>query len=148
MGLRVGPSLMIRAAAVLLLASFTRTAMAARIIVGDDAHWTFGYNYTDWAIRRAPFYQNDTLVFMYDAPNSTTFPHNVYLMRNFRRYLACNLRNATLLANVVQGVGSGFEYVLRKRKRHYFVCGEHDGLHCTAGMMKFAVHPLKRCHAA
>lgn len=62
MGLRVGPSLMIGAtAAVLVLASFTRTAMAARIIVGDEAHWTFGYNYTDWAIRRAPFYQNDTL---------------------------------------------------------------------------------------
>lgn len=85
---------------------------------------------------------------MYDAPNSTTFPHDVYQMKNLRRFLACDLRNATLLANVVQGVGSGFEYVLRKRKPHYFVCAERNGFHCTVGLMKFSVLPLKRCHAA
>lgn len=32
-----------------------------RIIVGGDQKWHFGFNYTDWAIKNAPFYLNDTL---------------------------------------------------------------------------------------
>ncbi|WOK92202.1 hypothetical protein Cni_G00893 [Canna indica] len=145
MGFRLGTNLMLGAVLV-FIASISGTSMAARIIVGDSAHWTFGFNYTDWAIKKAPFHQNDTLVFMYDPPNATTFPHNVYLMKNLRRFLACDLKKATLLATAVQGGGNGFEFVLQKRKPHYFVCGESGGVHCKVGMMKFAVLPLKRCH--
>ncbi|KAL2231577.1 UNVERIFIED_CONTAM: hypothetical protein Sindi_1752300 [Sesamum indicum] len=33
-----------------------------RIIVGgSEQNWRFGFNYTDWAIKNAPFYLNDTL---------------------------------------------------------------------------------------
>lgn len=45
----------------LAFASEMSTVNAARFIVGDDKHWTFGYNYTDWAIKNAPFHVNDTL---------------------------------------------------------------------------------------
>ncbi|CAL9045262.1 uncharacterized protein LOC135584070 [Musa acuminata AAA Group] len=130
----------------LALASISTTSLAARVIVGDSAHWTFGYNYTEWANKSSPFYQNDTLVFMYDPPNSTTFPHSVYLMKNLRSFLACDLRKAKLVANVLQGGGDGFEFVLKKRKPHYFACGERNGIHCSVGLMKFVVLPLRRCH--
>ncbi|XP_009380902.2 uncharacterized protein LOC103969168 [Musa acuminata AAA Group] len=132
----------------LVLAFISGTSLAARIIVGDAAHWTFGYNYTDWAIKNAPFYRNDILVFMYDPPNITTFPHSVYLMKSLRSFEACDLKKAQLVANVVQGGGAGFEFVLKRRKPHYFVCGEHGGIHCTVGLMKFSVLPVRRyCQA-
>ena len=51
------------------------------------------------------------------------------------------VKAAKLVAGVMQGAGSGFEFVLRKRKTHYFVCGERGGIHCTMGQMKFTVKP-------
>lgn len=87
-------------------------------------------------------------VFMYDPPNSTTFPHSVYLMKSLRSFEACDLKKAQLVANVVQGGGAGFEFVLKRRKPHYFVCAEHGGIHCTVGLMKFSVLPVRRyCQA-
>lgn len=80
-------------------------------------------------------------VFMYDPPNATTHAHSVYLMRDAADYQSCNLKAAKLVANVMQGAGSGYEFVLKKRKQHYFVCGERGGLHCTVGQMKFIVKP-------
>jgi hypothetical protein len=80
-------------------------------------------------------------VFMYDPPNATVHAHSVYMMRNAADYQSCNLKAAKLVAGIMQGAGSGFEFVFRKRKTHYFVCGERNGLHCTAGQMKFIVKP-------
>ncbi|KAJ3695861.1 hypothetical protein LUZ60_001238 [Juncus effusus] len=140
----------INIAVVLLVVCVCQTSVvdARRFIVGDDMHWTFGYNYTDWALKNAPFHTNDTLVFKYDPPSNTTHAHSVYLMRSLKSYTACNLKTAIMVANITQGGGSGFEFVLKKRKHHYFVCGERDGLHCTIGNMKFIVLPKKPCPGA
>lgn len=35
------------------------------IIVGGDQKWHFGFNYTNWAIKQAPFFVNDTLGMYY-----------------------------------------------------------------------------------
>ncbi|KAJ0981471.1 hypothetical protein J5N97_009726 [Dioscorea zingiberensis] len=130
-----------------LLASFSSFSLAAKIIVGDSNHWQFGFNYTDWALKKAPFYQHDSLVFMYEAPSNTTPPHSVYLLKNLKSFLGCDLKGAKLVGNVVQGGGPGFEFVLKKRKPHYFACGEHGGVHCSLGLMKFPVFPIRSyCH--
>ncbi|XXG70771.1 hypothetical protein AAC387_Pa07g0176 [Persea americana] len=114
-----------------------------RIVVGGSQHWRFGFNYTNWAFQNSPFFQNDTLVFMYDPPNGTTFPHSVYLLKDFRSFMTCNLKKATMVGNVVQGGGTGFNFVLKERKPYYFACGERGGVHCNMGLMKFFVWPLK-----
>jgi hypothetical protein len=82
---------------------------------------------------------------MYDPPTNITHPHSVYLMNNLRSYLACDLNKARMVGNVIQGGGSGFEFVLKKRKPHYFACGERNGIHCTIGLMKFVVTPRRPC---
>ncbi|KAF8405083.1 hypothetical protein HHK36_009980 [Tetracentron sinense] len=114
-------------------------------IVGGSEHWHYGFNYTEWAFRNGPFYLNDTLVFKYDPPNISPFRHSVYLLPNLWSFLTCDLRKAKLVANVNQGGGEGFKFVLKKWQPHYFACGEHDGIHCKDGRMKFFVMPLPRC---
>ena len=32
-----------------------------KILVGGSANWTFGFDYTNWALKHGPFYVNDTL---------------------------------------------------------------------------------------
>ncbi|XP_039065729.1 uncharacterized protein LOC120211200 [Hibiscus syriacus] len=117
-----------------------------RIIVGGSQNWRFGVNYTDWSLKNAPFYLNDTLVFKYDAPSKITFPHNVYLLPNLKSFLNCDLRRGKVIANPTQGSGNGFEFVLKKRKPYYLACGERNGFHCKVGLMKFAVVPMRRRH--
>lgn len=34
---------------------------ADTIVVGGSENWRFGINYTDWSLKRGPFYINDTL---------------------------------------------------------------------------------------
>ncbi|XP_031266605.1 uncharacterized protein LOC116125011 [Pistacia vera] len=115
-----------------------------KIVVGGQEHWRFGYKYTSWALK-TPFCVDDVLVFKYDAPNATTFPHSVYLLPDFVSFLDCDLSRATLVANTTQGGGDGFEFVLKDWLRpYYFACGENKGLHCKDGNMKFAAVPLLR----
>ncbi|XP_077224853.1 uncharacterized protein LOC143858113 [Tasmannia lanceolata] len=123
-----------------------RTYGPTKRIVGGSEHWHFGFNYTDWAIQAGPFYHKDTLVFMYDPPENKTPPHSVYLLRNLRSFLACDLKKAKLAANEVQGGGTGFKFVLKKRKNYFFACGERGGIHCSLGLMKFFVRPKRHCH--
>ncbi|KAF8410008.1 hypothetical protein HHK36_002528 [Tetracentron sinense] len=131
----------------LVTASMFAVSLAKTIVVGGSEKWHFGFNYTDWALRNSPFFINDTLVFKYDPPNSTTFPHNVYLLPNLMSFLTCDLRRAKLVADVGQGGGpKGFEFVLRKWQPHYFACTVRDGFHCNEGQMKFFVVPLPHCH--
>lgn len=139
-----------------------------QIVVGGSEHWHFGYNYSDWAIKNFPFYLNDTLgqlcypnslkyankwawidwiryaVFKYDAPNATTFPHSVYMFKNYGSFLKCDIKKAKMLASPVQGGGEGFKFLLQKWQPHYFACGERNGFHCSNGTMKFAVMPMFR----
>ncbi|OIW10171.1 hypothetical protein TanjilG_27922 [Lupinus angustifolius] len=115
-----------------------------KIIVGGSQHWHYGFNYTDWAIKNGPFYLNDTLVFKYDAPNATTFPHSVYMFSNYWSFLKCEVKKAKMLANPTQGAGEGFQFVLNKWKPYYFACGEKNGFHCNNGLMKFGVMPTLR----
>ncbi|PIN05220.1 hypothetical protein CDL12_22239 [Handroanthus impetiginosus] len=115
-----------------------------RIVVGGSENWRFGFNYTDWAIKNAPFYLNDTLVFKYDPPNDTTFPHSVYLLPNFWSFQNCDLRRAIKIGEVNAGAGEGYEFVLKRWQPHFFACGERNGFHCKVGLMKFMVGPLIR----
>ncbi|XP_062177473.1 blue copper protein 1a-like [Alnus glutinosa] len=116
-----------------------------KIIVGGSEGWRFDFSYTNWARKNGPFYVNDTLVFKYDPPtDNATIPHDVYLLPNHRSFLTCNLTGAQMLANVTQGGGEGFEFVIQKRKPHYFACGQHEGSHCSDGQMKFFVMPMLR----
>ena len=68
-------------------------------------------------------------VFKYDPPTPKTFPHSVY---------------AHMQGNPKQGAGEGFEFVLKTSQPHYFACGEHNGIHCLNGTMKFFVTPIDR----
>ncbi|KAF8377507.1 hypothetical protein HHK36_030889 [Tetracentron sinense] len=129
----------------LVTASMFAVSLAKTTIVGGSTGWQYGFNYTDWALRNSPFFLNDTLVFKYDSPNSTTFLHNVYLLPNLWSFGKCDFRRAKLLADVEQGGGTGFEFVLKKVQPQYFACGESNGDHCKAGRMKFFVMPLPRC---
>ncbi|KAH9656217.1 Phytocyanin domain-containing protein [Citrus sinensis] len=115
-----------------------------KIIVGGSDNWRFGFNYSVWAFKNAPFYVNDVLVFKYDAPNDTIFPHSVYQLPNLWSYLRCDLSRAKMIANATQGDGEGFEFVLKRWLPYYFACGERGGLHCREGRMKFMVLPLLR----
>ncbi|RVW61130.1 hypothetical protein CK203_020616 [Vitis vinifera] len=76
-----------------------------KFIVGGSEHWRYGFNYTDWALNNGPFYVNDTLVFKYDPPSKTTFPHSVYLLPNPWSFLTCDLSKAEQVATVAQGGG-------------------------------------------
>ncbi|KAG9450833.1 hypothetical protein H6P81_010798 [Aristolochia fimbriata] len=141
----------LRLASCLLLAIFMAlaaspaTSDAAKIIVGGPQRWHFGFNYSEWACKNGPFYINDTLVFMYDPPSNTTFPHSVYMMKDLKSYRTCNLKKAKLVGGVADGGRGGLEFVLKKRKKPYFfACGERAGFHCSQGMMKFAVLPVPR----
>ncbi|KAK6121402.1 hypothetical protein DH2020_044852 [Rehmannia glutinosa] len=115
-----------------------------KIVVGGSENWHFGFNYTDWAIKNGPFYLNDTLVFKYDPPNDTTFPHSVYLLPNLWSYQNCDLKRAKKIGEVNAGAGEGFEFVLKRWQPHFFACGERNGFHCKVGLMKFTIWPLIR----
>ncbi|KAJ4833591.1 hypothetical protein Tsubulata_009206 [Turnera subulata] len=119
-----------------------------KIIVGGSQQWTFGVDYADWAIKNGPFYLNDTLVFKYDPPSeNNTHPHSVYLLPNMWSFKKCDLTNAVEIANVTQGGGDGFEFVLEKWQPYYFACGGGNGFHCNNGTMKFSVMPsFRRWH--
>ncbi|CAM8997541.1 unnamed protein product [Rhodiola kirilowii] len=124
---------------------FNHTVKGSRkIIVGGADKWRIGFNYSDWACKSGPFFQNDTLVFKYDSPSKAApIAHSVYLLPNRKSYLNCDLKKAKLLANTKQGVGKGFEYTLKSwKKPYFFACGEANGIHCGPGLMKFAVFPF------
>ncbi|KAF5448696.1 hypothetical protein F2P56_029203 [Juglans regia] len=114
-----------------------------RIVVGGQTErWRTNLNYTDWALKNGQFYVNDTIVFKYDPPNVTD-QYSVYLLPDMFSFQTCNLKRAKMVANVTQGGGEGFEFVLEVcRQTYYFACGEKD--HCKNGQMKFSVTPESR----
>ncbi|CAL9022174.1 unnamed protein product [Prunus brigantina] len=115
-----------------------------KINVGGSENWHYGFDYKQWAWKNGPFYINDTLVFKYDPPNDTTRPHSVYLFQNPWSFMKCDLSQAKMVGKPTQGGGKGFEFVLKSWQPYYFACGEHDGLHCKDGLMRFAVFPMFR----
>ncbi|XP_047324850.1 blue copper protein 1b-like [Impatiens glandulifera] len=114
------------------------------IIVGGSNNWTFGFNYTDWALKNGPFYIGDSLVFKFNPPTNdpNSHPHSVYRLRTYQNFVNCDLKRAKKIAGNSDGAGQGFSFRLKTCKPHYFSCGEKDGLHCNMGMMKFPVFPL------
>jgi hypothetical protein len=52
---------MVAAAVLVLLVFVPEACRAEQFIVGDTARWTWGYNYTDWVVKKGPFFQNDSL---------------------------------------------------------------------------------------
>ncbi|XP_030445343.2 uncharacterized protein LOC115667960 [Syzygium oleosum] len=117
-----------------------------KIVVGGSENWHFGFDYSAWAHKNSPFYVNDTLVFKFDPPSdNNTHPHSVYVFQNFWSYMRCDLKSATMMANVSDGAGDGFEFTLsQKWKFYFFACGESSGLHCSTGKMRFSVVSLPR----
>ncbi|KAL0702467.1 hypothetical protein Bca4012_058589 [Brassica carinata] len=111
-----------------------------KIIVGGNKEWTYGFNYSDWAFKTAPFFLSDILVFKYNPP--APFTHSVYLFSNPSSYEKCDVKKGKMIASPKQGAGNGFELVLTKVKPYYISCGEHDGAHCSNGTMKFTVMPI------
>jgi hypothetical protein len=49
------------AAVLVLLVLVPEACWGERFVVGDAARWTWGYNYTDWVVKKGPFFQNDSL---------------------------------------------------------------------------------------
>ncbi|KAL5992674.1 hypothetical protein ACLOJK_013593 [Asimina triloba] len=143
MGMRFGCGVSLLAL-FLAFASVAVTSRAATKIVGGSDRWKWGVNYTDWALKNGPFYVKDTLVFFYDPPTNSTFPHSVSLLRDYKSFTACDFNGSVLVGNIMQGTGKGYRFVLRQRKTHYFACGEHGYTHCSVGQMKFSVKPIKR----
>ncbi|KAL3730582.1 uncharacterized protein LOC120296034 [Eucalyptus grandis] len=117
-----------------------------KVVVGGSENWHFGFDYSTWANKNGPFYVNDTLVFKYDPPSdSNTHPHSVYMFPSFWSYMRCDLKRATMVANVSDGAGDGFEFKLsQKWKFYFFACGESGGFHCSTGKMRFSVVSLPR----
>ena len=88
------------------------------------------------------FFFSFFVVFKYDPPNRSTPPHNVYLLPNMRSLANCDFGKAKVLANITQGSGDGFEFVLKDQNPYYFACGEGNGFHCKLGSMKFTLTPI------
>ncbi|XP_059635591.1 uncharacterized protein LOC132277759 [Cornus florida] len=106
-------------------ASMLAASQAATVVVGGSEHWRY--------------------VFKYDPPSENSPPHTVYLLPNMGSFINCDFRSAQLLANVTQGSGDGFGFVLTNNWRPlYFACGEEDGKNCKEGLMKFFAVPLPR----
>lgn len=40
---------------------YNHSSAHKRFTVGGSQHWQLGVNYTDWSLKNAPFYFNDTL---------------------------------------------------------------------------------------
>ncbi|KAM3377139.1 hypothetical protein P3S68_009552 [Capsicum galapagoense] len=121
------------------------TQTSNKFNVGGSENWHYGFDYMDWAHKNGPFFVNDTLVFKYDPPNPNGgFPHSVYLLSDYWSFTKCDFRRAKRIANSNQGAGEGFEFVLKKTQPYFFACGEHGGIHCNNGTMKFVVMPLRR----
>ncbi|XP_050234394.1 uncharacterized protein LOC126682690 [Mercurialis annua] len=113
-----------------------------KIVVGGST-WTYGFDYTNWAIEHNQFYVNDSLVFKYDLPkDSTTHPYSVYLLPDQTSFATCNLAKAVKVADESQGGGPGFEFVLKEYKPYWFASGGGEGINCNLGKMKFKVLPL------
>ncbi|KAF3645670.1 hypothetical protein P3S67_019890 [Capsicum chacoense] len=121
------------------------TQTSNKFNVGGTENWRYGFDYMDWARKNGPFFVNDTLVFKYDPPNPNGgFPHSVYLLPNYSSFIKCDFKRAKRIADPNQGAGEGFEFVLKKTQHYFFACGEHEGIHCNNGTMKFVVMPIKR----
>ncbi|TQD78453.1 hypothetical protein C1H46_035993 [Malus baccata] len=83
-------------------------------------------------------------VFKYEPPSDTIRPHSVYLFQDFQSFLNCDLSRTRMVGNQTRGGGDGFEFVLQRWWPYYFACGEHNGLHCKDGLMRFPVFPMFR----
>ncbi|GLJ48422.1 hypothetical protein SUGI_1022090 [Cryptomeria japonica] len=117
------------------------TMVDARDLVVGGEKWHFGFNYTDWALKSAPFYVNDVLVFKYARPNGSIF-HDVWRIHQVQKFKMCNLQGAQRLAHENSGVDEGFRYKLKEKKPYYIACGIRDGFHCNVGLMKFSLQPI------
>ncbi|KAK9942191.1 hypothetical protein M0R45_007870 [Rubus argutus] len=109
---------------------FNKTNGPNKIVVGGSENWHYGFNYADWSLKNNSFYVQDTLV-------CTWLP-------NLWSFINCDLSQARMVGSPTQGGGNGFEFVLKSWQPYYFACGEHDGLHCKDGMMRFFVFPKLR----
>ncbi|KAG5010743.1 hypothetical protein JHK87_019258 [Glycine soja] len=109
-----------------------------------DRDYTMATNFAQCLILLAITASIFEVIFKYDAPNATSFPHSVYLLANFWSFLNCDVKKAKMLANPKQGAEEGFKFVLKKWQPYYFACGERNGFHCNNGQMKFAVIPMLR----
>ncbi|GER49871.1 cupredoxin superfamily protein [Striga asiatica] len=112
---------------------------ARTIEVGGSDGWNYGVNYTGWFLKNWPFFVGDTLVFKYPSH------HSLSLLKDWSSYLNCSMEGSTLIGSTTAGGGEGFKVTLQPTPYPYFfVCPEKNGIHCSAGQMKFAIWPFPR----
>ncbi|XP_051130064.1 blue copper protein 1a-like [Andrographis paniculata] len=105
----------------IIIAVAIAPTMAVDYMVGDDAGWKVGVNYTQWAAGK-DFRVGDTLMFMY-----TEGKHNVYKV-NGSDFQNCN-PSTSLGGPLTSGKDS---ITLAKPGKKWYICGVAD--HCSKGM--------------
>ncbi|PKA55679.1 Stellacyanin [Apostasia shenzhenica] len=99
-------------------------AVAKEFVVGDEAGWKLGVNYTEWADGKK-FRVGDALVFSYDPKH-----HNVMKVSG-NDFKDCNTS-----ANTSPPLDSGNDtIILSTAGRKWYICGV--GKHCVSGMKVF-----------
>ncbi|WZZ09512.1 hypothetical protein YC2023_095433 [Brassica napus] len=107
--------------------------------------WKNGFDYQEWASKRAPFHTNDVLSFKYNDKSQSKTKHNnkndVYLLPDLKSYQRCDVsRGKKLVAR--GGSSSGFKLLLRKtHQTYFFASGDHNGCNHS---MKFSISPIPR----
>ncbi|CAI9755390.1 unnamed protein product [Fraxinus pennsylvanica] len=112
----------------IFFAMIAASTMATNYMVGDNAGWKVGVNYTEWAANKT-FYVGDTLTFMYNKGS-----HNV-LKVSGPDFQQCLKSNTTGLLDTGNDVIN-----LAKPGKKWYICAIAD--HCTKGM-KLVINVLE-----
>ncbi|KAG8374812.1 hypothetical protein BUALT_Bualt10G0034500 [Buddleja alternifolia] len=108
--------------AIIVVAIAGAPAFATDYVVGDDAGWTLGVNYTAWA-QGKQFYVGDRLIFKYGVG-----AHNVYKV-NGTAFQQC------MVPSPSESLSSGNDVItLTTSGRKWYICGVGSGTHCASGM--------------
>ncbi|KAL2516951.1 uclacyanin 1 [Abeliophyllum distichum] len=112
----------------ILVAMVATPSLSTDYMVGDDAGWKVGFNYTSWAQGKT-FHVGDTLTFMYQEGL-----HNVLKVTgpDFQQCVASNTSDALTSGNDV--------VTLAKPGKKWYICGFGD--HCSKGM-KLVINVLE-----
>ncbi|KAK6130120.1 hypothetical protein DH2020_036136 [Rehmannia glutinosa] len=105
-----------------IVAAVVAPSLATDYMVGDDAGWKVGVNYTAWAEGKE-FYVGDTLMFMYKSGS-----HNVMKV-NGPDFQKCASSNATAPPPLTSGNDL---ITLSAPGKKWYICTFAD--HCTKGM--------------
>ncbi|KAL2543898.1 Uclacyanin 1 [Forsythia ovata] len=104
----------------ILVTTIAAPSLATDYMVGDDAGWKVGVNYTAWAAGKE-FYIGDTLMFMYQKGSENVLKVNA---TEFQQCLASNTSGALTSGNDI--------VTLAKPGKRWYISGVDD--HCSKGV--------------